>query len=201
MEKDFFAELRKPTAYVANGNGLAPCGAFCIKGYHKCKADPKIWLKMLFIFFIMLFLVPEADAFMKPRAAVPGLAIAPVHRPPTTSATKLYLDLFGLGPSEIVVVAVVGALLYGPDTIRGQLRDSGVKNSVVTAKGLRLEREERIKDMLDSAEGRRKDRAWQRVNALIEAEDDAMIDKLAAWGDSGRGTRETKEQQPEKDST
>ena len=151
-----------------------------------------MWLKMLFIFFIiMLFLVPEADAFMKPRAAFPGLAIVPVHHPPTTSATKLYLDLFGLGPSEIFVVAVVGALLYGPDTIRGQLRDSGVKNSVVAAKGLRLEREERIKEMLDSAEGRRKDRAWRRVNDLIEDEDATMIDKLAAWeGEDGLGERD-----------
>ena len=123
------------------------------------------------------------------RAAFPGLAIVPVHHPPTTSATKLYLDLFGLGPSEIFVVAVVGALLYGPDTIRGQLRDSGVKNSVVAAKGLRLEREERIKEMLDSAEGRRKDRAWRRVNDLIEDEDATMIDKLAAWEGGGGRTR------------
>lgn len=96
----------------------------------------------------------------------------------STRDTRLYLDLFGLGPSEIVIVAVVAGLLYGPDRLRGQLRDSGVSNSVVNSKGLRLEREERIGEMLDDAEIRRNRRAWQRINALIDAEDEATLQRL-----------------------
>ena len=92
--------------------------------------------------------------------------------------TRLYLDLFGLGPSEIVIIVVVAGLLYGPDKLRGQLRDSGVSNSVVNSKGLRLEREERIDKMLDDAETRRNKRAWNRVNALIDAEDEATLQRL-----------------------
>ena len=96
----------------------------------------------------------------------------------STRDTRLYLDLFGLGPSEIVIVVVVAGLLYGPDRLRGQLRDSGVSNSVVNFKGLRLEREERIGKMLDDAEIRRNKRAWQRVNALIDAEDEATLQRV-----------------------
>ena len=96
----------------------------------------------------------------------------------STRDTRLYLDLFGLGPSEIVIVAVVAGLLYGPDRLRGQLRDSGVSNSVVNSKGLRLEREERIEKMLGDAEIRRNKRAWDRVNELIDAEDDDTLQRL-----------------------
>tara|TARA_A100001035_G_C27569032_1_gene402233 strand:- start:102 stop:551 length:450 start_codon:yes stop_codon:yes gene_type:complete len=105
----------------------------------------------------------------------------------STRDTRLYLDLFGLGPSEIVIVAVVAGLLYGPDRLRGQLRDSGVSNSVVNSKGLRLEREERIGKMLDDAEIRRNKRAWQRVNALIDAEDEATLQRLEELN-TGEGT-------------
>ena len=98
-----------------------------------------------------------------------------------SSRTQLYLDLFGLGPSEIVIVAVVAGVLYGPDRIRGQLRDNGVKNSVITSKWLRLEREERIDQMIEDAEMRRKLRAWDRVNASIESEDEQTMERLATW--------------------
>lgn len=99
---------------------------------------------------------------------------------------RLKLDLFGLGPSEVVIVAVVAGLLYGPDRIRGQLRDSGVKNSVVNSKGLRLEREERIDEMTGEAEARRKKRAWERVNALLEEDDEETSSRLADW-EGGEG--------------
>ncbi len=99
---------------------------------------------------------------------------------------RLKLDLFGLGPSEVVIVAVVAGLLYGPDRIRGQLRDSGVKNSVVNSKGLRLEREERIDEMTGEAEARRKKRAWDRVNALLEEDDEETSSRLADW-EGGEG--------------
>ena len=103
----------------------------------------------------------------------------------STRDTKLYLDLFGLGPSEVVIVAVAAALLYGPEKVRGQLRDSGVSNSVVNSKGLRLEREERIDKMLDDAEERRKKRAWQRINVLIDSEDEETLSKLESINSDG----------------
>ena len=73
---------------------------------------------------------------------------------------------------------VVAGLLYGPDRLRGQLRDSGVSNSVVNSKGLRLEREERIDKMLEDAEARRNKRAWDRINALIDAGDEEIVRRL-----------------------
>lgn len=106
---------------------------------------------------------------------------------------RLQLDLFGLGPSEVVIVAVVAGLLYGPDRIRGQLRDSGVKNSVVTSKGMRLEREERIDEMTGEAEARRKKRAWDRVNALLEDDDEETANRLANW-EEGEANRQKNEE-------
>ena len=73
---------------------------------------------------------------------------------------------------------VVAGLLYGPDRLRGQLRDSGVSNSVVNSKGLRLEREERIDKMLEDAEARRNKRAWDRINALIDVGDEEIVRRL-----------------------
>ena len=64
----------------------------------------------------------------------------------TTSTTSLQLDIFGLGPAEVVVIAGAAALLFGPDRIKSQLRESGVKNSI-TSEGYKAEREERIKMM------------------------------------------------------
>lgn len=135
---------------------------------------------------VLLLTLTATGAFVRhpvvlTSGRVHGPALATQLALVSQSTTRLYLDLFGLGPSEVVIVAVVAGVLYGPDRLRGQLRDSGVKNSVVTSKGLRLEREERIDEMLEEAETRRKKRAWDRVNALIESEDENTLERLASW--------------------
>ena len=92
-----------------------------------------------------------------------------------TTSTRLYVDLFGLGPTEVIVCVAAAALLYGPDKVKGQLRDSGMTNTIVTAKGLKLERQERIKVMTSGAEKTRKKRAWGRVNNAIAEEDEVTL--------------------------
>jgi Sec-independent protein translocase protein TatA len=95
--------------------------------------------------------------------------------------SRLYLDLFGLGPTEIVIVIAAAGLLYGPDKVKGQLRDSGVENPIVVSKGLKGERRERIKEMTSGAQKLRKKRAWDRVNEAIADDDEEMLNRIQAY--------------------
>ena len=67
---------------------------------------------------------------------------------------------------------------YRPDKIKEQLRESGVKNSVVLSDDPKTARAKRIRDMQDYALKKRKERAWERINTAIENEDTKMLDRL-----------------------
>ena len=93
--------------------------------------------------------------------------------------TCLYgLDLFGLGAPEIVICGLAVAVLYGPDRIKGQLKDNGVKGQIV-AEGWREEHNERVADVKKYAVQSRKKRAWKKINLAIENEDPVTLAKLA----------------------
>jgi len=98
------------------------------------------------------------------------------------SESRLFLDLFGLGPTEVVIIAAAAGLLYGPDRLKQQLRDRGVKGTIVSS-GWKEERAERIKLMSDYATIARKKRAWKRINEAIADEDPIILDKMAAFED------------------
>mmetsp|Transcript_21477 Transcript_21477/g.30778 ORF Transcript_21477/g.30778 Transcript_21477/m.30778 type:complete len:158 (-) Transcript_21477:65-538(-) len=91
------------------------------------------------------------------------------------SKSKLFLDIFGLGPTEVVIILGAAALLYGPDRIKGQLRESGVKGVIVSA-GWRAEREERIKELSQKAESVRKKRALQFLEEAVTNENLEVIE-------------------------
>ena len=94
-------------------------------------------------------------------------------------STHLYgLDLFGLGAPEIVICGLAVAVLYGPDRIKGQLKDNGVKGQIV-AEGWREEHNERVADLKKYAVQSRKKRAWKKINIAIENEDPILLAKLA----------------------
>ena len=88
------------------------------------------------------------------------------------------LDLFGLGAPEIVICGLAVAVLYGPDRIKGQLKDNGVKGQIV-AEGWREEHNERVADLKKYAVQSRKKRAWKKINIAIENEDPILLAKLA----------------------
>lgn len=91
--------------------------------------------------------------------------------------TKLQLDIFGLGPAEVVIIFGVVLLLFGPDRVKEQLREKGVKSKIVS-KGWKAEREERIKDMTEFASARRTKRALKRINDAIESGDEKVLEKF-----------------------
>lgn len=100
--------------------------------------------------------------------------------------TRVGLDIFGLGPAEVVIIVGAAALLYGPGRLKEQLREKGVKGTVVS-KGYKAEREERILNMVENADSQRKRRAWERVNlSLSEDEDGEVARRLAAYESSSQ---------------
>jgi hypothetical protein len=105
------------------------------------------------------------------------------HYPSVISKqSRLHLDIFGLGPPEVLIILGSIFLFYGPERVRGQLRDRGVQNEVIQSKGPLKDREDRIEDLTNFADRRRKQRAWQRVNERIENEDPEIMDKLDEVG-------------------
>ena len=93
------------------------------------------------------------------------------------TSTALNVDLFGLGPAEVVVIAGAAALLYGPGRLKSQLRDSGGKGKIVS-EGWEKERLDRITNMRDAADSVRKKRAWNRINTALEIGDDHTMDRF-----------------------
>ena len=51
---------------------------------------------------------------------------------PFRGSICLHLDFFGLGPAEVVIIGVAVGLLFGPDRVKQQLKDKGVKGKVLT---------------------------------------------------------------------
>ena len=115
---------------------------------------------------------------------IPAL-LAPIQKRTCSSrsvSTALKLDIFGLGPTEVVVILTAGVLLFGPDKLKSQLREKGIKGGVVSS-GWRAESLERIDDLRSYASKRRKQRSWDRINEAIERGDDEMASRLAELAD------------------
>lgn len=104
-----------------------------------------------------------------------------LSRRPRSGAVSLNLDFFGLGPAEIIVIGAAVGLLFGPDRVKQQLRDKGVKGKIVST-GWRQDRIERIEKMQEYAKMVRNKRAMDRIlkaeaEAEVEAEAKGEVDK------------------------
>lgn len=98
------------------------------------------------------------------------------------SSTKLNIDIFGLGPPEIAVIGIAFVVLYGPDRIKSQLKNNGVKGEIVS-EGWKASQKTKIKEMLEYAENSRHARAMLRLEEAIEQGDPFILDKLTAIED------------------
>lgn len=98
------------------------------------------------------------------------------------SQTKLYFDVFGVGPSELVVIAAAAGLIYGPDKVNKQFKEKGVQGAP-TAKGWKREREERIKEMTEVARAARAKRGMNRLNRAMEDGNQYVLDKVDDFED------------------
>ena len=89
----------------------------------------------------------------------------------------LNLDIFGLGPAEVVVIATAVAVLYGPNRLKEQLREKGIKGPAVSG-GYKAEREERIALMISNADSERKRRALQRITEGLTNDDKSLTERF-----------------------
>lgn len=95
--------------------------------------------------------------------------------------SRLYIDFFGLGPSEIVVILVTVLIFYGPDRLTKlgkKAKDSDETDKPIPEIWIR-EANEAVADMQKFASKVRRRRAWDRINAAIEANDPVVMEKLA----------------------
>jgi hypothetical protein len=99
--------------------------------------------------------------------------------------TALQFDIFGLGPTEVILMAAAAGVLYGPDRLKAKAQENGAASGKPVSKGWRLDRIERIEDMQKYAQTSRRRRALDRVNEALEEEDPYVVERMAEYEDKG----------------
>ena len=95
--------------------------------------------------------------------------------------TALQIDIFGLGPTEIVVIIAAGALLYPMNN--NKKKSKSERNSFIPEESWEVERNERITSMRVNAEKMRTKRALERINEAILNDDEYVLDMMAQYED------------------
>ena len=95
--------------------------------------------------------------------------------------TSLQIDIFGLGPTEIVVIIAAGALLYPRNN--NKKKSKSERNSFIPEESWEVERNERIMNMRLNAEKMRSKRALERINEAILNDNEYVLDRMAQYED------------------
>lgn len=95
--------------------------------------------------------------------------------------TSLQIDIFGLGPTEIVVIIAAGALLYPRNN--NKKKSKSERNSFIPEESWEVERNERIMNMRINAEKLRSKRALERINEAILNDNEYVLDRMAQYED------------------
>lgn len=95
--------------------------------------------------------------------------------------TSLQVDIFGLGPTEIVVIIAAGALLYPRNN--NKKKSKSERNSFIPEESWEVERNERIMNMRINAEKMRSKRALERINEAIINDNEYVLDRMAQYED------------------
>lgn len=94
-------------------------------------------------------------------------------------STKLYLDVFGLGPTEVLLIGITGFVLFGSKLNKKDIKAKKFNSS----EPWRIQLYEDIEKMKISAEKLRTKRALNRINQAIADENEYVLDKLAEYDD------------------
>ena len=120
-------------------------------------------LVVLCIVSVVYSYVNNINSIISQKSSSINKKIMPIVSKGVQRGQPLYLDFFGLGPSEFVIIIVASAVLFGPDRIKSQLRNSGVKGEFVSS-GWQAERKERIEELEKRAYAVRKARLFNRLD-------------------------------------
>lgn len=99
------------------------------------------------------------------------------HLPRSTS--RLYLDVFGLGPAEVLVILVAAGVLFGPDQLKNRLQKS--KPKAIADREKLPPAVRNMYEMMDIAEEVRKTRALRFLDEGIEQNDSYVLQRLEAF--------------------
>lgn len=93
-----------------------------------------------------------------------------------SKTTRLYLDVFGASPAELILAIVVGAVLFGPDTLKKRGKEiSGKEEELVGWEG---DLQKKIDLMTEEAEKSRRQRALSRLRKAVENNDPIVMKKM-----------------------
>lgn len=143
------------------------------------------------VLFILAYVLVFGSAFIPPRLGgkqvlafkaceFPRKTHAPIAscHSPLIKRRPLYLDIFGLGPSEIAVIVGAWAVLFGP----GRKKETGAKGENVIG-GWYKERKDRITEMKKAATERRVRRQLQFINEALEENNDYVLNKMDEYNE------------------
>lgn len=94
------------------------------------------------------------------------------------SPTALSLQVFGLGPSEILMTGLVGLALWGPDRLRSQTRK---RNGGLNDASPKAERLKERAEQQERAEEQRRKRRLRMIRKEIEKDNQVVIQKVAEF--------------------
>jgi len=103
------------------------------------------------------------------------------YRKISRKTTSLKIDVFGLGPTEVLVIIAAGALLYPRNN--NKKKSKSERNSFIPEESWEVERNERILNMRINAEKIRSKRALERINEAILNDDEYVLDMMAQYDD------------------
>jgi hypothetical protein len=125
-----------------------------------------------FVLILALQMAAMAHAFYH---ASPGFVAKP-----TRTLTRLYADIFGVGPTEALIIGGAFLFIYGPNRVKGELRESGVEN-VPSSKGWQAQSKERVEDLTKAARKARAFRALKRINRAVDEGDDVVSERIEEY--------------------
>ena len=104
----------------------------------------------------------------------------------TRQRSRLYLDFFGLGPTELFTVLIAVTVFYGPGKLssmnpmnnKGKKEGEEEEEKEIPVMWVR-ENQKTIDERTKYASKIRQKRAWERINQAIENNDPTVMEKLS----------------------
>jgi Sec-independent protein translocase protein TatA len=92
--------------------------------------------------------------------------------------TKLFIQVFGLGPSEALLIVFVGLVLFGPDKLKMQFRKDTSEEPPAITNSTIAERVKMIREAEEFAKKRRTERALERIQKEMDSNNEEVIQRM-----------------------
>jgi hypothetical protein len=141
-------------------------------------------MAIMYFFVLALILLMHAATT---RAFVPSRPTRAntITSKPSRVLTRLNAsDIFGVGPTEAIIIGGAFLFIYGPNRVKGEMREKGIEN-VPSSKGWKAVQKERVEDMTKAARKARAFRALKRINKAVDDGDEVVSERIDQYTDGG----------------